>query len=233
MLFWVTNEYGNIIGYHAERRKFLDKAVEEFRGAAATFPENRVIRMYLGEALPCAQEYPGVEGAPAWAVYQRENLERLTDIVEWWIDNRLREDGEYGGAWDDDCEMWRHWVPVMIAFEHPKITRAQAFFSNALLRQDYMRGGYTNHVYDVEHTAEPTTDTITPMMHLAPEDPAWKNRALRIAELMETLWTGRNERGQLQFKSTYFNADRVDPDPIKACDTPYHAVAVPPALLLW
>ena len=49
----------------------------------------------------------------------------------------------------------------MIAFEHPKITRAQAFFSNALLRQDYMRGGYTNHVYDVEHTAEPTTDTIT------------------------------------------------------------------------
>jgi hypothetical protein len=68
MLFWVTNEYGNIIGYHAERRKFLDKAVEEFRSAAATFPENRVIRMYLGEAIPCAQEYPGVEGAPAWAV---------------------------------------------------------------------------------------------------------------------------------------------------------------------
>ena len=233
MLFWVTNEYGNIIGYHEERRKFLDKAVEEFRIAGAAFPENRIIRMYLGEAIPCRREYPGVAGAPEWAVYQRENLERLTDVVEWWIDNRLREDGEYGGAWDDDCEMWRHWVPVMIAFEHPKITQAQAFFSNALLSQGYMQGGYTNHVYDVEHTAEPTTDTITPMMHLAPDDPAWKKRALRLAELMETLWTGRNERGQLQFKSTYFCADRVDPDPIKACDTPYHAVALPPALLLW
>ncbi|MEA1952316.1 MAG: metallophosphoesterase N-terminal domain-containing protein, partial [Planctomycetota bacterium] len=233
MLFWVTNEYGNIIGYHKERRKFLDKAVEEFRIAAAAFPKNRIIRMYLGKAIPCEKEYPGVHGAPQWAVYQRENLERLTDIVEWWIDNRLRKNGEYGGAWDDDCEMWRHWVPVMIAFEHPKITQAQAFFSNALLSQDYMRGGYTKHVYDVEHTAEPTTDTITPMMHLAPDDPAWKKRALRLAELMETLWTGRNERGQLQFKSTYFNADRVDPDPIRACDTPYHVVAVPPALLLW
>jgi hypothetical protein len=86
MLFWVTNEYGNIIGYHEQRRKFLDKAVEEFRSAAAAFPENRVIRMYLGEAIPCVKEYPGVEGAPAWAVYQRENLERLTDIVEWWIE---------------------------------------------------------------------------------------------------------------------------------------------------
>jgi hypothetical protein len=233
MLFWVTNEYGNIIGYHDERRRLLDKAVEEFTIVAKAFPENRIIRMYLGEAIPSEKQYPGVEGAPKWAVYQRENLERLTDIVEWWIDNRLREDGEYGGAWDDDCEMWRSWVPVMIAFEHPKITEAQAFFSKALLSQDYMKGGYTDHVYDVEHTAEPTTDTITPMMHLAPDDPAWKTRALRLAELMETVWTGRNERGQLQFKSTYFNCDRVDPDPKKACDTPYHPVAIPPALLLW
>ncbi len=233
MLFWVTNEYGNIIGYHDQRRRLLDKAVEEFQAAARAFPENRIARMYLGQAIPCEREYPGVEDAPDWAVYQRENLERLTDLVEWWIDNRLKENGEYGGAWDDDCEMWRHWVPVMIAFEHPKITQAQAFFSNALLSQDYMKGGYTNHLYDVEHTAEPTTDTITPMMHLAPDDPVWQKRARRLAELMEALWTGRNDRGQLQFKSTYFNFQRVDPDPVKACDTPYHPVAIPPALLLW
>lgn len=233
MLFWVTNEYGNIIGYHDERRRLLDKAVTEFRIAAEAFPQNRVIRMYLGEAIPCRRQYPSVDGAPAWAVYQRENLERLTDIVDWWIDNRLRDNGEYGGAWDDDCEMWRSWVPVMIAFDYPKATEAQAFFSTALLSQDYMKGGYTRRLYDVEHTAEPTTDTITPMMHLAPDDPIWQRRAMRLAELMETLWTGRNERGQLQFKSTYFSVDRVDPDPKKACDTPYHPVAVPPALLLW
>ncbi len=233
MLFWVTNEYGNIIGYHDERRRLLDKAVEEFRLAAAAFPENRIARMYLGEPIPSPKEYPGVEWAPPWAVDKRENLERLTDLVEWWVDNRLRDDGQYGGAWDDDCEMWRHWVPVMIAFEHPRTTEAQAFFSKALLSQDYMQGGYTRRTYDVEHTAEPTTDTITPMMHLAPDDPDWQQRARRLAELMETLWTGRNQRGQLQFKSTYFSVDQVDPDPIKACDTPYHPVAIPPALLLW
>ncbi|MHB8897373.1 MAG: hypothetical protein ACYC6Y_01355 [Thermoguttaceae bacterium] len=233
MLFWVTNEYGNIIGYHEERRRLLDKAVEEFRKATAAFPDNRVASMYLGQPIPSPRQYPAVEGAPEWAALQRENLERLTDLVEWWIDHRLRPDGQYGGAWDDDCEMWRHWVPVMIAFEHPKITRAQEFFSKALLGQEYMQGGYTRRSYDVEHTAEPTTDTITPMMHLAPDDPQWQDRARRLAELMETLWTGRNDRGQLQFKSTYFSVDKVDPDPRRACDTPYHPVAVPPALLLW
>ncbi len=233
MLVWITNEYGNIIGYHEPRRRFLDKAVEQFRIAAAAYPRNRIIRMYLGEPIPPEKAYPNTVGAPAWAAFQRESLERLSDIVVWWIDHRLRDNGEYGGAWDDDCEMWRHWVPIMIAFEYPKVSRAQAFFSNALLSQPYMKHGYTRNVYDVEHTAEPSTDTITPMMHLAPDDPRWQKRAARLAELMQNLWTGRNQRGMLQFKSTYFSATKVDPNPLRACDTPYHVVALQPALVLW
>ena len=233
MLVWTANEYGNILGYHDERRRFFDRAVEQFRIANRAFPDNRIVRMYLGEPFPPTREYPRVPGAPEWAVWQREGLERLTDLVSWWIEHRLQPDGQYGGGWDDDCEMWRNWVPVMIAFEHPRITAAQAFFSRALLGQEYMQDGYTRRSYDVEHTAEPSSDTITPMMHLAPDDPEWRQRALRLAELMETVWTGRNERGQLQFKSTYFSARQVDPDPVRACDTPYHVRAIEPALVLW
>lgn len=233
MLVWTANEYGNILGYHDERRRYFDRAVEQFRIAAKAFPKNRIVRMYLGEPIPPAKQYPGVPGAPEWAVYQREGLERLTDLVLWWIEHRLQEDGQYGGGWDDDCEMWRHWVPVMIAFEHPRISEAQAFFSRALLSQEYMKDGYTRRVYDVEHTAEPSSDTITPMMHLAPGDAEWRERAMRIAELMETKWTGKNERGFLQFKSTYFGAQRVDDNPLRTCDTPYHVRAIEPALILW
>ena len=29
------------------------------------------------------------------------------------------------------------------------------------------------------------------MMHLRPDDPVWKGRALRLAELMRDCWTGR------------------------------------------
>ena len=166
MLAWTTNEYGNIICIPEPRRRFFDAAVAQFRIAAKAFPENRIVRMYLGEPIPPAKKYESVPGTPEWAVEQREGLQRLHDIVLWWIDNRLHEDGQYGGGWDDDCEMWRSWVPVMIAFEDPKITEAQAFFSRKLLSQKYMKDGYTSHSYDVEHTAEPSTDTITPMMHL-------------------------------------------------------------------
>ena len=41
----------------------------------------------------------------------------------------------------------------MIAFQYPKVSRAQAFFSEALLKQEYMKDGYTSRTYDVEHTA--------------------------------------------------------------------------------
>jgi GH43 family beta-xylosidase len=233
MLIWTANEYGNIKGYHDVRRRFFDKAVAELRAAAGAFPENRIVRMYLGEPIPPTREYAAMAEAPAWAVAQREGLERLTDIVLWWIDHRFQEDGQYGGGWDDDCEMWRHWVPVMIAFDHPRISEAQERFARALLGQDYMKDGYTSRVYDVEHTAEPSSDTITPMMHLAPDDPQWSGRARRLAELMNTRWTGRNERGFLQFKSTYFSAQRIDDNPTRACDTPYHVRAIEPALVLW
>ena len=228
MLVWLTLESGGLVNNVNRRREVLDKAVREFKLAAAAFPDNRVAGMYLGRPIPCRKQYPAVPGAPEWAALQRENLERLADVIGWWIDHRMRPNGEYG-----DCEMWRFWVPVLIAFDDPKITRAQARFSEALMSQSHMKAGYTRYLTDVEHSAEDSSDVITPMMHLDPDNSHWKARALRPVELMETLWTGRNQRGQLQFKSTYFCVDRVDSRPERACDTVYHPRAVQPALLLW
>jgi hypothetical protein len=71
------------------------------------------------------------------------------------------------------------------------------------------------------------------MMHLRPDDPVWKARAHKIFTLFRDLWTRRNERGQLQFKSTYFTSERVDTSSARACDTVYHPRAVQPALLYW
>jgi hypothetical protein len=233
MLTALVVESGGLIGNANRRRPYLDKAVAEFKAYAAAFPENRIARMYLGQPIPNPRSYPAPEGAPQWAVLQRENLERLADVVQWWIDHRMRPDGQFGGGWGDDCEMWRSWVPVLIAFDDPRITAAQTRFSTALMNQPHLQAGYTRILTDVEHSAEDTADVITPMMHLEPDNALWKARALKLADFMERLWTGRNERGQLQFKSTYFCCDRVDQKPQRACDTVYHPRTVQPTLLLW
>lgn len=232
-LTWITLEYSEIYPFPDKRTAFLGPARARFAAAARAFPENRIIRMYLGETIPPARMYAVPTGAPAWAVAQRESLERLTDIIEWWIDHRMRPNGEYGGGWGDDCEMWRHWVTVLYGFEHPQANWAQAYFSARLLAQPHLAGGYHNRLMDVEHTAEDVSDALTPMMFLAPDNPEWARRANRLVDLMEHLWTGRNARGFLQFKSTYFTSDQVDPTPAHACDTVYHPRALQPALLYW
>lgn len=233
MLSWLTMEMGNIWCQPPVRRDFLDRARSFFQRYAERFPKNRIPRMYLGEPILPHKLYPPVPGAPAWAVYQREALERLTDIIEWWIDNRMQASGEYGGGWGDDCEMWRWWSPVLIGFDSPKIVQAQAKFSEALLSQPHMKGGYTSHMTDVEHSGEDSSDAMTPMMQLDPDNPDWAKRALRLAELAETLWMGTNERGQLMFKSTFFNVSKVDTRPDRACDSCYHGKALQPTLLYW
>jgi hypothetical protein len=228
-----TIQSGNIWSYPDRRAEWYGIARGFFEKAHEAFPDNHIARMYLGEPIPWEKPWPEVESAPDWAVQQRAGLESIADIVEWWIDNRLQENGEYGGGWGDDCEMWRWWVPVLIGFEEQKIVDAQARFSEALMSQEHMKGGYMSRMTDVEHSAEDSTDVILPMMHLAPDSEVWQARALRLAELMRDLWTGRNERGFLQFKSTYFTVDTVHEDPQKACDTPYHVRAIQPALLYW
>jgi hypothetical protein len=233
MIVWYTIESGFVWSIRERKREFLDIARAFFEKAAEAFPENNIARMYLGVPTPPKKHYRAVPGAPEWTVYQREGLERLADIIEWWIDNRMQASAEYGGGWGDDCEMWRWWVPVLIGFDSPKITAAQARFSEAILSQPHMKLGYTTRMSDVEHTAEDSADAVTPMMHIAPENDIWRRRALRFAELMEEKWVGRNDRGLLQFKSTYFTAEKVDPSPARACDTTYHARVVQPTLLYW
>ncbi len=225
---------GNLRGSRELREAWCGEGRRLLGLASEAFPENRVIRMYLDQPMRgWPDEATADEQAPQWANLQRESIQKLAQIVHWWIDHRQLENGEFGGGWGDDCEMWRWWSAAMIAFDDPKITAAQQRFAASMFGQPHMTGGYTSHMSDVEHTAEDSKDTITPMLHLCPDDPQWGQRALRIADLMENVWTGTNAHGTRQFKGTYFNVDGVHPSPQRACDTVWHPGVMQPVMLYW
>ncbi len=213
--------------------QFKDAAVKSFQLMADTFPGNHIAGMYLGRSIPWPREYSHVEGAPAWAELQREQLDRLREIIYWWIDHRQAPDGQFGGGWDDDCEMWRWWAPVLLGFDDPKIRDSQVKFSRAALRRPAFKTGYTQEIGDVEHTAEDTTDNLVPMLVLQPEEPRWRDWALKLGDLMQTVWTGRNEQGGLQFKSYYFTDHEVSTEGRRQFDVIADVGALHPALLAW
>jgi len=233
MLLWRVIQARPLRLVDENRTAYYGEAIRLLEETRQAFPENRIVRMYLGEPIPWPPSHPEDPQAPHWANLQREGLEKLTDIIHWWIDERQLPDGQFGGGWGDDVEMWRWWIPVMVPFHDAKIQAAQEKISRGMFNQPHMRAGFTSRLTDVEHSTEDSTDTILPMMHLDPDSPRWQQRALRLAELMQERWTGRNDRGFRQFRSIYFSVDTVDEDSARAFDTVYHPRTVQPALLLW
>lgn len=232
IIAWNLIENSNVRSSPELGPLFKESSVSAFRRYSQSFPANRIARMYLGETIPWPKTFAPSPGAPAWAVLQRENLERLRDIILWWIDHRMKPDGQFGGGWGDDCEMWRWWASVLLGFDDPKIREAQLRFSRSALER-VGPAGFHDTVTDVEHAAEPTTDNLVPLMVLEPDEPRWQAWALRFAPLMREVWTGRNARGQLQFKSFYFSNREVSPAPARALDVIANVGAINPTLLAW
>lgn len=233
LIHWVIEYYGNLGRDTKTRNDFYGLARNLLKQAQMQVPDNPIINMYLEQPIPWPATFTADVKAPAWANEQREAIEKLTDIIHWWIANRQLPNGSYGGEWGDDCEMWRSWVPILVGFDDPVIAQAQRLLSDGMFKQKRLADGYTNESTDVEHTAEDSADTITPMLHLKADDKQWQARALRIGELMDKLWTGTNERGHRQFKSVVFSSRGISNQPVDACDTIYHPRVVQPTLLLW
>ena len=233
MLIWYPIQRGSIAQNPVQRVPWFDEGRRLLRIARAAFPENPVIGMYLGTPIPWPNAIKDDPAAPPWANLQRRGLEKWADVVEWWIDHRQLPNGEFGGGWGDDVELWRTWPAVLVAFKDPKIEAAQRRISEGIFRLPHMRGGFMNKVFDAEHSAEDSADTITPMMLIQPGDVQWSARAGKLAALMRDVWTGTNLRGQLQFKSSYIGANGIDLTRGRACDTVYHFRTMQPALLYW
>jgi hypothetical protein len=96
-----------------------------------------------------------------------------------------------------------------------------------------MTAGYSSVMEDVEHSAEDSADTLTPMLYLRPEDAVWSEKARNIARLMREVWTAKNDRGNLSFKNIVFNSKATGGDPKNAYDTTLDARAVQPAFVYW
>ena len=225
MLIWAAIENDFLT------EQFFEEGRARLQEAAEVYPENEILSMYLGETLPWESEI--LENAPEWVQHQHTAITHLMDILEFWIQYRQAPDGQFGGGWGDDVEMWRWWTPIFLGYEHETVDDAQRKLSDGIFSLPRLEDGYTSILTDVEHSSEDSADSLSPMMLRFPDEIVWQERASRIGELATTLWMAENEQGHLQFQSTYFTSNEVDDSESHACDTPYHTRALQPAFLAW
>jgi hypothetical protein len=233
MLIAQQIQNGNILMVPENRNIYTKEGQRLMKFALKEYPENVIAQNYFGNYNVWGELVEEDSSAPLWANHQRMVLEKLTWLIHWWIDNRQISDGQFGGGWGDDVEMWRHWVPVLFAFNDEKAIESQEKLFEGLYSLSKMKKGYTTKMSDVEHTSEEYADPLTCMLNMQAENPVWEQRALQVLESIENLWTGKNERGYLQFKSTWFSVEEVDLNKKRACDSPYHTRLVQPLMLIW
>jgi hypothetical protein len=101
---------------------------------------------------------------------------------------------------------------------------ALGVWSSGILKDGYNRG-----IEDVEHSAEPTSDTLPLLAAVAPLEGDVRQK-LRIAAACADNWIGRQPDGMWRFKSSWYNCRDHDPAAERAVDVHLNARAMGPAL---
>ncbi|MGA1820354.1 MAG: hypothetical protein ACMUHU_05025 [Thermoplasmatota archaeon] len=233
-------------------------ALEMMEGLRHLDPGNPYIRMYLDTTRedPPTWEIPtpvisttgvydnwtlhhyneGFGEAPPWALLMHEELGWLYDVTDWWVDNRMQENGYLGGGWTDDVEMiglFGFDALISEGADDKSLEGAGRFVTGMLESgQVNMTLGYSEAFADVEHTAELTGDSLPMMVAVDFGNPKWIEFSTKTAVLMRDLWMGENEKGWYQFRSNYLSATRVGTGG-QAEDSWINFRAVLPALWAW
>lgn len=226
MIVWSAIELGlGDLFYFSSANVLLDVAY-------ARFPDNPILQIYRGNDIPWETQLSQSAKAPQWANRQRVVLSKLMDIIDFWITERQAPDGQFGGGWGDDVELWRRWIPILIGFDVPHVNAAMKKLADGLWNLERMNDGYTSIESDVEHSAEDSSDTLA-MILLMGQSGDWTTKAERIAELFQDNWSGINGEGHRQFKSTYFTANEISSNEELGYQVNYHLRALQPILLNW
>ena len=116
MLIWsdVENGFG-LEGFYNEGRRLLTEARE-------AFPRNSVLPQYFGDAWSQETNNDDDNDDVAdsnwdWVEPQQRAMKGLEEVIRFWCEQRQAPDGQFGGGWGDDVEMWRNWIPVLLGFK--------------------------------------------------------------------------------------------------------------------
>jgi hypothetical protein len=174
----------------------------------------------------------GKENAPLWAVRQVQLLARVKGFVNWYIDHRQIENGEFGGGLSDDTDLTNTWPGVALMGGDPdKLADSlrrelEACFNNGM----FTRGLPTIQT-DELHTYEEGINCLAQNLILDYGNPRQIERAMETQKAMETI-TGINPAGHRHFRSSYYSGTRIAEDPPWNATKGYSYLVIQPGQLL-
>lgn len=172
-------------------------------------------------------------GVPLWAFRQVEYLRYVKRVVNWFIDHRQIENGEFGGGLSDDGDLTNLWPGTALMGVAPeKILASLRKHMEAFYDQGMFTNGLSTIQTDELHSYEEGIQVLGQMMLLDFGGPAHVERSMETARALEERLTAVNAAGHRHIRSSYFSGTKVATDGVWGWSKPSSYLALHPAIAL-
>ncbi|MDR3145240.1 MAG: LamG domain-containing protein, partial [Treponema sp.] len=199
-------------------------------------------KVYLNKKYSIRDKRPGFKpdyktapvpaGLPAWAFKQIEFLRHYKHLINFYIDRRQIENGEFGGGLSDDGDYTAMWVGLAnMDSDREKVIKSHLACLDAFYEQGMFTNGLPSIQCDELHSAEEGLIALGQALTLDFANPKLLERAMETAR---SLWwlTGINKAGHRHIRSSYYSGSKMAVEWPWGIQRAYSPLAITPASYL-
>lgn len=161
------------------------------------------------------------EGVPLWAFRQVYLLGQVQKFIDFYIDHRQSEFGDFGGGISDDVDLLNTWPGVALMGAEPeKIMDSDRRLIEAAFKNGMFTNGLPTIQADELHSYEEGINCLAQNLISEHGDPQLLERAMVTAKGIEWL-SGVNSAGHRHIRSSYYNGKKAAEDGPWGWEKPY------------
>ena len=213
----VKDNWGFLVEEHtASKREGLFRRLDEdMTDLFRVDPANRTAREYWADitynsqgALPFTQPTPPA-GTPLWAFRQLEDLKQVRHFVDWWIDNRQVDYGDFGGGISDDTDLVEQWPGLaLMGVEPDRIRASHMRLADAVYKNGMFTDGLSTIATDELHSYEEGINSNSEALYVNWGDPKVVERLMTTVRAYGRI-IQPNAAGHLHFKTSWYSGSKV------------------------
>jgi len=209
----VKDNWGFLVEEHtaSKREKLYERVVADAGDLLRVDPDNAIAREYwsditFGSQGQMAYTLPATPAAiPTWAFRQLEDLKGVRRFVNWWIDNRQSDYGDFGGGLSDDSDLTEQWPGLaLMGVDSEKVRVSQMRVADAIYRNGMFTNGLSTIMTDELHAYEEGINTNSEAMYLNFGDPKVVERLMTTVAAYDRI-ISVNPAGHLHFNTSWYS----------------------------
>lgn len=208
----VRDNWGFLVEEHtaSKREKLYERLVADMTDLLRVDPDNKLAREYWLDImygnqgrLPFTQA-SAPKGVPLWAFRQLEDLKGVRKFVNWWIDNRQADFGDFGGGISDDTDLAQQWPGLALMGVDPeKLRVSQMRLADAVYKNGMITNGLATLMLDELHAYEDGINSNGEAMYLNYGNPKVVERLMTTVAAYDRI-ISVNPSGHLHFNTNWY-----------------------------